>query len=82
MTLLAKIRSSLRTVAEPARAAGMRAYMKSAMPYLGVTAPKLTAACRDLFASYPFETRFLARGRARLCGAPQGSARSATRPCA
>ncbi len=55
MTLLAKIRSSLRTVAEPARAAGMRAYMKSTMPYLGVTAPKLTAACRELFASYPFE---------------------------
>ena len=38
MTLLAQIRSALRAVAEPARAAPMQAYMKSTMPYLGVTA--------------------------------------------
>jgi 3-methyladenine DNA glycosylase AlkD len=54
MTLLAKVRSSLRAVAEPERAAGMQAYMKSAMPYHGVTAPRMTAACKELFASYPF----------------------------
>ncbi len=28
--------------------------MKSAMPYLGVTAPKLRVALREVFASYPF----------------------------
>ena len=56
MTLLAQIRSGLRAVAEPARAAPMQAYMKSTMPYLGVTAPKLRAACKQLFASYPFES--------------------------
>jgi len=28
--------------------------MKSAMPYLGVTAPNLRAACRELYAEYPF----------------------------
>ena len=49
------IRKALRAVADPARAAGMQAYMKSAMPYLGVTAPKLRAACKELFATYPFD---------------------------
>jgi 3-methyladenine DNA glycosylase AlkD len=32
----------------------MQAYMKSSMPYLGVTAPNLRAACRELYARYPF----------------------------
>ncbi|MFT3697823.1 MAG: DNA alkylation repair protein [Kofleriaceae bacterium] len=55
MTLLAKIRRALREVAEPARAAGMQAYMKSTMPYHGVPAPAMTAACKKLFADYPFD---------------------------
>jgi 3-methyladenine DNA glycosylase AlkD len=33
----------------------MQAYMKSAMPYLGVTAPELRRVCRELFAAYPFK---------------------------
>ena len=37
-------------MAEPGRAAGMRAYMKSEMPYLGVSAVPLRQVCRALFA--------------------------------
>jgi 3-methyladenine DNA glycosylase AlkD len=32
----------------------MQAYMKSEMPYLGVTAPKVRGVCREVFASYVF----------------------------
>ena len=46
----------LAPIAEPARAPQMQAYMKSEMPYLGVTAPKLRAALRGLFATYPFDS--------------------------
>src|SRR5262252_1831463 len=48
------VREELAPVAEPARAAGMQRYMKSAMPYLGVTAPRLRAACRRAFADWTF----------------------------
>ncbi len=34
---------------DPARAPGMQAYMKSAMPYLGVSAVPLRQVCRELF---------------------------------
>src|SRR5262249_2299995 len=37
----------------PAKAAGMQAYMKSAMPYLGVTATALRQSCKRLFADLP-----------------------------
>lgn len=43
------IREALRWVADPARAPGMRAYMKSEMPYLGVAAVPLRKICRALF---------------------------------
>lgn len=43
------IRLALRAVADPAKAAPMQAYMKSAMPYLGVQTPELRAACREVF---------------------------------
>jgi 3-methyladenine DNA glycosylase AlkD len=51
-----KVRAVLTPIAEPARAPKMQAYMKSEMPYLGVPAPKLHAALRDLFATYPFDS--------------------------
>lgn len=54
MTLRSRIRAALAPIADPARAPQMQAYMKSAMPYLGVTAPKLRAALREVFAAYPF----------------------------
>jgi len=34
----------------------MQAYMKSEMPYLGVSAPRVKAACREVYATYPFES--------------------------
>jgi 3-methyladenine DNA glycosylase AlkD len=51
--LLAELRRELEKSAEPARAAGMQAYMKSAMPYLGVSAVPLRAACKRVFADHP-----------------------------
>ena len=48
-SLLLTIRETLREVADPARAPGMQAYMKSEMPYLGVSAVPLRRVCRDLF---------------------------------
>jgi 3-methyladenine DNA glycosylase AlkD len=43
------LRAALTAAADPARAPGMQAYMKSAMPYLGVSAVPLRQACRALF---------------------------------
>jgi 3-methyladenine DNA glycosylase AlkD len=50
------LRSALRGVAEPERAAPMQAYAKSAMPYLGVTAVPLRKVCREVFADLEFPT--------------------------
>jgi 3-methyladenine DNA glycosylase AlkD len=44
--LVRLVRERLAEVADPARAEPMRAYMKSSMPYRGVTAQPLRAACR------------------------------------
>jgi 3-methyladenine DNA glycosylase AlkD len=54
-TLRALLRARLAAVAEPARAPAMQAYMKSAMPYLGVSAVPLRQVCKAIFAnrSYP-----------------------------
>jgi 3-methyladenine DNA glycosylase AlkD len=46
------IREALVAVADPAKAVGMQAYMKSAMPLLGVQKPARTAALRPLLAAY------------------------------
>lgn len=43
------LRKKLREVADPARAPGMQAYMKSGMPYLGVQAVPLRKVCRAVF---------------------------------
>jgi 3-methyladenine DNA glycosylase AlkD len=55
--LLLLARRELRLVADSRRAAGAQAYMKSAMPYHGVTAPLLRAACRKIFAGIDLATR-------------------------
>ncbi len=52
--LLPSVRRALVAVAEAERAAQMQAYMKSEQPYHGVTAPRLKALVRELFAEYPF----------------------------
>jgi len=54
--LAQRVRAGLRDVADPARAPAMQAYMKSAMPYLGVSAVPLRAACKALFADLRYET--------------------------
>ncbi|HYD11514.1 MAG TPA: DNA alkylation repair protein [Allosphingosinicella sp.] len=50
MTQLAEtLRAGLAAVADPNRAPGMQAYMKSAMPYLGVSAVPLRQVCKAVF---------------------------------
>lgn len=51
--LIDAVRSTLAAVADPARAAGMQAYMKSAMPFRGVPRPALRAALRPVLAAHP-----------------------------
>jgi 3-methyladenine DNA glycosylase AlkD len=48
-TLLAELEAELRRVADPAKAGPMQAYMKSAMPFLGVQAGPLRRVCRGIF---------------------------------
>ncbi len=48
-SLAASLRAALAEAADPARAPGMQAYMKSAMPCLGVPALPLRRICRSLF---------------------------------
>ena len=54
--LIAAIRAELARAADPAKAATMQAYMKSAMPYLGVPLPLVRAACRIVFSDHPLES--------------------------
>jgi 3-methyladenine DNA glycosylase AlkD len=51
--LAARIRADLATAADPTRAAGMQAYMKSTMPYYGVRMPGVRAICKRAFAEHP-----------------------------
>ncbi|MCW3494547.1 DNA alkylation repair protein [Microbacterium sp. SSM24] len=45
--LVARIRAGLRAAADPALAPGQQAYMKSAMPFLGVRVPRARAIARQ-----------------------------------
>ena len=57
MTTLQKaLRSELRRAADPERAAGAQAYMKSAMPFRGVGAVPLRKVCRQVFGAHPIAT--------------------------
>ncbi len=55
-SLLTTLRDELRRVAHPENAPAMQAYMKSAMPYLGVSAPALRKACTRVFARLEFSS--------------------------
>jgi DNA alkylation repair enzyme len=46
--LLDAIRAELARHADPERAAGQQRYMKSAIPYRGLTSPQLTDALRPI----------------------------------
>jgi 3-methyladenine DNA glycosylase AlkD len=50
------LRAELALRRNPEKAAAMRAYMKSAMPYLGIQTPQLRAICKRLFAAHPIQT--------------------------
>src|SRR5438105_2018361 len=54
MTLLASLRKKLRAAGDPVRAKQQKAYMKSAMPYHGVTSPEMRALCKQTFAPLAF----------------------------
>ncbi|MEU4228361.1 DNA alkylation repair protein [Nonomuraea sp. NPDC026600] len=56
MSLGTAVRRALREAAEPAKAATMRAYMKSDMPFLGVQAVRRRAALRRVFAEHRIGT--------------------------
>lgn len=49
-SLRRRVRQALEAVAEPARAPAMQAYMKSSMPYLGVSSVPRRAALKTVFA--------------------------------
>ena len=51
------LRETLRENANPEKAPGMQAYMKSEMPYLGVQTPTLKAVCRKVFAAQPIKAQ-------------------------
>jgi 3-methyladenine DNA glycosylase AlkD len=54
--LLTSVRKAFRRAADPLKAPAMQAYMKSAMPYHGVTAPQVRRLCKELFAEVDFPT--------------------------
>lgn len=56
MTMLAQaIRAGLTEIGDPARAPAMQAYMKSAMPYLGVSTVPLRQFCKTAFAGLTWD---------------------------
>jgi 3-methyladenine DNA glycosylase AlkD len=55
--LLLRMRRELRRVGDPRRALGAQAYMKSAMPYHGLTAELLRSTCKTVFADLALPTR-------------------------
>lgn len=53
MSLRDAVGRELARVADPARAEGARAYMKSEMPFYGVGAVPMRKICKEVFAQYP-----------------------------
>ena len=53
--MIAELRAALQARADPEKAIGMRAYMKSEMPFLGVQKPARAEIARTVFAAYPLE---------------------------
>ena len=70
--LLLDLRRALSALGDPERARGAQAYMKSAMPFHGVGAVPLRAACRRLFA--PLELSDAGAFRREVLGLFRGAA--------
>lgn len=56
MSLSETLRAALLVEADPARAPAMQAYMKSAMPYMGVPSTQMRAVCRKVFGKLQYES--------------------------
>jgi hypothetical protein len=54
--LVRTVRRAIEQAADPAKAPQMQAYMKSSMPYRGVSAPLQKRLCRDAFKAHPLAT--------------------------
>ena len=54
--LTRSLQKAMRAAANPLKAPGMQAYMKSAMPYYGINMPAVRAICKDVFAEHPLDT--------------------------
>jgi 3-methyladenine DNA glycosylase AlkD len=54
--LIGAVREGLAQLANPEKAPAMQAYMKSAMPFLGVQAPQQRQLYRQVFAAHPLAT--------------------------
>mgnify|MGYP003457736007 CR=1 FL=1 len=54
MPLAAELRARLLEVADPARAPAMQAYMKSAMPYMGVASADMRRTSKAVFAGLEY----------------------------
>lgn len=54
--LLTRLRAELQRAADPVKAAGMQAYMKSPMPYHGVPAVPMRLVCKRSFAPLRFDS--------------------------
>lgn len=52
LPLVLEVRQALAGAGDPDRAAGQQAYMKSEMPFRGVTSPQLTALLRPLLSEF------------------------------
>ena len=56
-TVASALRPALLAQADPVRAAGQQRYMKSVMPYYGLTTPAVRAVVRDVVAAHPLPSR-------------------------
>jgi 3-methyladenine DNA glycosylase AlkD len=53
--IVSDVRAALASAADPVRAIGMQAYMKSALPFRGVQKPERVRVLREVFASHPLQ---------------------------
>ena len=62
--LIVEVRAALKRSADPVKATQMQAYMKSAMPYRGVSSPEQKAIWKAVFSAHPLavERRVAAGG--------------------
>jgi 3-methyladenine DNA glycosylase AlkD len=55
--LIVEVRAALQKAADPVKAPQMQAYMKSTMPYRGVSSPEQKAIWKAVFLSHPLSSR-------------------------